>query len=123
MGQYSWPDWSPRGTIRGAAEPLGGWWAGPLRYRGLTVARCSLLLIGARLSYILRIGDIASRASRAERPSDVLPPQLRREPWIRKSLLRHAPFDRSTAAMLCRVLEDGWDPWNMAPLDCHWCRR
>ena len=24
------------------------------------------------------------------------------------SLLLHAPFDRSTAAMLCRVLEDGW---------------
>ena len=24
------------------------------------------------------------------------------------SLLLHAPFDRSTAAMLCRVLEDAW---------------
>jgi hypothetical protein len=24
------------------------------------------------------------------------------------SLLRHAPFDRSTVGMLCRVLEDGW---------------
>jgi hypothetical protein len=77
----------------------------------LTVARCSLVLIGARLSYILRIGDIASRASPAERASDALPPQLRREPWIRqqafscKSLFLHAPFDRSTAAMLCR---HGW---------------
>ena len=57
-------------------EPLGAWCAGPLRYRGLTVARCSLLLIGARLSYILRIGDITSRASPAERASDVLPPQI-----------------------------------------------
>jgi hypothetical protein len=36
--------------------------------------RAILLSIAARLSYIVRIGDIASRASPAERTSDLLPP-------------------------------------------------
>jgi hypothetical protein len=68
-----------------------------------------LLLIAARLSYVVHIGDSVTGRRRLREPPICSRPNSGVGAMDQATIfLRQAPFDRRTVAMLCCVLEDGW---------------